>query len=69
MGSVNAVIQWGDYEGGQLWVSDGHDSRHVLHERERWYLIDARTTQHGVEQVRQGVRWSVILYQPGRLQQ
>eukprot|EP00971_Amphidinium_carterae_P308653 6133467-Amphidinium_carterae.1 len=32
-------------------------------------MIDARTIQHGVSEVKSGVRWSVSLYQPGRLQQ
>eukprot|EP00971_Amphidinium_carterae_P289434 5746595-Amphidinium_carterae.1 len=69
MGSMNAVIQWGDYDGGHLWIADESDYQHTLTARERWYLIDARTSKHGVGRVLRGVRWSIILYQPGRLQQ
>eukprot|EP00971_Amphidinium_carterae_P147420 2921305-Amphidinium_carterae.1 len=68
-GSINAVLQWGDYAGGHLWTSDGSGSKHVMEEKEKWYQFDAKATQHGVSKVQRGIRWSVILYQPGRLQQ
>eukprot|EP00971_Amphidinium_carterae_P305279 6066198-Amphidinium_carterae.1 len=68
-GSINAVLQWGDYDGGHLWASDGSGSKHVMEEKEKWYQFDAKATQHGVSKVRRGIRWSIILYQPGRLQQ
>eukprot|EP00971_Amphidinium_carterae_P288170 5721106-Amphidinium_carterae.1 len=67
-GTRSFVYSFGQYSGGALCQGDQRQGNSGDHDGQGWTAVDPRLP-HGVETVRTGERWSVVLYVPGRLDQ
>eukprot|EP00971_Amphidinium_carterae_P256588 5094884-Amphidinium_carterae.1 len=60
---MNFVLQWGQYTGGELW-----EGKEKLKMKDCWIQVNPHVV-HGVSKVQSGVRFSIVLFSPGRLEQ
>eukprot|EP00971_Amphidinium_carterae_P024856 490525-Amphidinium_carterae.1 len=68
-GTMSFVCSFGQYQGGELWQRcDQTMQQWQSRETGSWIALDP-TLPHGVKPVTAGVRWSLVVFTPGRLDQ
>jgi hypothetical protein len=58
---VSCVVGFGDYEGGELVLTDTGEEINIRH---RPYFFEAANTRHHVKPITSGTRLSIVFYRP-----